>query len=99
MNRRDFLRRAALLAAGTVAADQLELVERLGWTRRLFPGWTRGPIPVPTTVTVRWPDPTWGYALLVDQYGVTYERRPIVDGMASATVLGGAPPGLRFLTA
>lgn len=37
MNRRDFVRRSAILAAGVVAADQLELVERLGWTRRLFP--------------------------------------------------------------
>lgn len=43
MNRRDFLRRAALVAAGAVAADQLELVERLGWRRRFFPGWSRSP--------------------------------------------------------
>jgi hypothetical protein len=40
MNRRDFLRRAALIAAGAVAADQLDLIERLGWRRKLFPGWT-----------------------------------------------------------
>lgn len=38
MNRREFLRRAALIAAGAVAADQLELLDRLGWTRSLFPG-------------------------------------------------------------
>lgn len=41
MNRRQFLRNASLAAAGVVAADQLELIERLGWTRRLFPGWSR----------------------------------------------------------
>lgn len=29
MNRRDFLRRAAVVAAGAIAADQLELLERL----------------------------------------------------------------------
>lgn len=44
MNRRDFLRRAALVAAGAVAADQLELLDRLGWVRRLFSGW-RAPAP------------------------------------------------------
>lgn len=38
MNRRDFLRRSALIAAGAVAADQLELLDRLGWVRRFFPG-------------------------------------------------------------
>lgn len=40
MHRRDFLRRASLLAAGVVAADQLDLVERLGWRRRFFSGWS-----------------------------------------------------------
>lgn len=40
MNRRDFLRRAALVAAGAVAADQVELLDRLGWKRRLFAGWS-----------------------------------------------------------
>jgi hypothetical protein len=46
MNRRDFLRRSALIAAGAVAADQLELIERLGWRRKFFAGWT----PQPNTV-------------------------------------------------
>jgi hypothetical protein len=40
VNRREWMRNAALLAAGVVAADQLEIVERLGWKRRLFPGWS-----------------------------------------------------------
>ena len=35
MNRRDFLRRAAVVAAGAIAADQLEILERLA-PRRLF---------------------------------------------------------------
>lgn len=39
MNRRLFLRHAALLTASVVAADQMDIVERLGWTRRLFAGW------------------------------------------------------------
>lgn len=39
MNRRDFLRRSALIAAGVVAADQLELLERLAH-RRVFAGWS-----------------------------------------------------------
>jgi hypothetical protein len=38
MDRRDFLRRASLVAAGLVAADQLELLERLMFKRRLWPG-------------------------------------------------------------
>lgn len=37
MNRRDFLRRAAIVAAGAVAADQLELLERLTH-RKVWPG-------------------------------------------------------------
>lgn len=37
MDRREWLKRAALIATGTVAADQLELLDRLGWVRRLFP--------------------------------------------------------------
>lgn len=38
MNRRDFLLRASLLAAGTAAA------EPFGWTRRLFPAWGNVPV-------------------------------------------------------
>jgi len=37
MQRREWLRRAALLAMGTVAADQLEILDRLGWSRTMFP--------------------------------------------------------------
>jgi hypothetical protein len=40
MNRRDFLKRLGLVTAGIVAADQLEVIERLGWKRRFFPGFT-----------------------------------------------------------
>lgn len=40
MNRRAFLFRASAIAAGAVAADQIELLDRLGWTRRLFPGFS-----------------------------------------------------------
>jgi len=54
MNRRDFLRRSAVVATGAVAADQLEILEKLGgWARKFFPGfgsgrdafesWHRGP--------------------------------------------------------
>jgi hypothetical protein len=43
MDRRDFLRRAGLIAAGAVAADQLDLIERMGWRRKLFPGWSPPP--------------------------------------------------------
>lgn len=39
MDRRLFLRNAALLAAGVIAADQVEIVERLAHQRRLFPAW------------------------------------------------------------
>lgn len=38
MNRREWLRGAALIGAGVVAADQLELLDRLGWKRRFFAG-------------------------------------------------------------
>jgi hypothetical protein len=37
MDRRTFLRRSALVASGLVAADQLDLLARLGWVRRFFP--------------------------------------------------------------
>jgi hypothetical protein len=43
MNRRDFLKRLGLVTAGVVAADQLEIIERLGWKRRFFPGFTPAP--------------------------------------------------------
>lgn len=38
MERRTWLRRAAIIAAGAVAADQLELLDRLA-PRRLFAAW------------------------------------------------------------
>lgn len=37
ITRREWLCRAALLATGAVAADQLDLLDRLGWTRTMFP--------------------------------------------------------------
>lgn len=40
MNRREWLHNASLAAAGWVAADQLELLERLTWKRSLWPGQT-----------------------------------------------------------
>jgi len=49
MNRRDFLRRSA----GAVAADQLEILEKLGgWARKFFSGW-------------RATAPTWNASLVV----------------------------------
>ena len=38
MNRRDFLRNCAIIAAGAIAADQLELLERLAPRRLYWPG-------------------------------------------------------------
>lgn len=38
MDRRRWLRNAAILTAGTIAADQIDLPERLTWQRTLFPG-------------------------------------------------------------
>lgn len=43
MNRRDFLRNAAIIAAGAIAADQLELLERLAPRRLYWPGADFGP--------------------------------------------------------
>lgn len=40
MDRRLFLRRASLIAAGIVAADQLDLLDRLSWSRTMFPSGT-----------------------------------------------------------
>lgn len=40
LSRRDFLRNAALVAAGTVAANQLDLLDKIGWRRRFFLGWS-----------------------------------------------------------
>jgi hypothetical protein len=37
MNRREWFKKAAILATGAVAANQLELLDRLGWKRTLFP--------------------------------------------------------------
>ena len=38
MQRREFFRRSAIVAAGVVAADQLDLLGRLGWVRKFFAG-------------------------------------------------------------
>lgn len=38
MNRRDFLRNCAIIAGGVIAADQLELLERLAPRRLYFGG-------------------------------------------------------------
>lgn len=43
MNRREWLRRAAVITAGVVAADQLELIEKLTHRRRLFAAWPAMP--------------------------------------------------------
>ena len=40
MNRRLFLRRAALVTAGVIAGDQLDILEHVG--RRFFPGFGPG---------------------------------------------------------
>jgi hypothetical protein len=40
MNRRDWLRRAAILAGGAIAADQIELIERLT-PKRYVQGWRK----------------------------------------------------------
>jgi hypothetical protein len=37
-SRREFLKRAGFIAAGFVAADQLALLDKLGWSRKFFPG-------------------------------------------------------------
>jgi hypothetical protein len=46
MDRRAFLRRSAVVAGGVVAADQVELLEKLGgWVRRFFPSAAVAPSP------------------------------------------------------
>jgi len=45
MNRRDFLRNAAIITAGAIAADQLELLERLAPRRLYWPGFDFGQSP------------------------------------------------------
>lgn len=37
MDRRQFLRNSSLIAVGVIAADQLEILERLTWKRTIFP--------------------------------------------------------------
>lgn len=37
MDRRDFLAKCALIAAGSIAADQLDILDRLFWRRKSFP--------------------------------------------------------------
>lgn len=45
MNRREWLRNAGLITAYGIAADQIELLERLVWKRSLFPGHDFGFLP------------------------------------------------------
>lgn len=71
MNRRDFLRRSSLIAAGVVAADQLEILERVG--RRVFPGFGAGVRTLsPGITSAQWD------AVLRENYG-----RPCIEAMLS----------------
>lgn len=94
MNRRDFLQRAGLIAAGVVAADQLDLLDRLGWKRKLFPGWRAG---TGLTITPQGPSVLTGEPIVevLDQYGRVIARTRAVDGVAEFTNLypGPAPIG------
>lgn len=81
MNRRDFLRRAALVAAGTVAADQVELLDRLGWKRKLFPGWAATPRDVVYFGSV--PTSGWTMRLPVDG-AVTMEYALLTEPIIGA---------------
>jgi hypothetical protein len=95
MNRRDFLRRSALITAGVVAADQLELVERLGWTRKLFPGWRPadrfGYYDMPRATIP--PDGDVMIVSVIDQSGRVWGSAPVIDGVAEVRTYGGLPPG------
>lgn len=51
MDRRLFLKRSAIIATGAIAADQLELLERLTHVRRLFP--SASLVPEPTKLWIR----------------------------------------------
>lgn len=90
MDRRAFLRGASLIAAG-VAVDQLELVERLGWTRRFFPGWRADEWSVTAD---GWPGPYAGNTVYVtvsghDAMGVVIrEQRDIRLRLRQASGLG-----------
>jgi hypothetical protein len=66
MDRRTWLRNAALIAAGAVAADQLDLLERLTWRRRFFPG---------ADIGARWPF-HWTHVEVLDIYGNVAGRAP-----------------------
>src|SRR5674476_854346 len=43
MDRRNFLKNLGIVTAGIVAADQLVIIDKLGWKRRFFPGFTPKP--------------------------------------------------------
>lgn len=77
MNRRTFLRRASLVAAGAIAVDQLDLVERIGWVRKTFPAWGR----VPTL----WGDGVHDDA---DTLLAFFAGRPVWDYQARRMLLG-----------
>lgn len=103
MNRRDFLRRSALVAAGVVAADQLDVLDRLGWKRRFFPGWSRAAFAgtEDTTWLASHPLQQEPIIVVVDQYGQEIARSGAVGGVAEfSTVMIAAPwmysPSLTF---
>ena len=53
MDRRQWLRNAALIASGAVAADQIDLLEQLGgWARRFFPSAAVTPAPLAESLIV-----------------------------------------------
>lgn len=81
MDRRAFLRRAAIASSGIVAADQLELLDRLGWVRRFFNSilLPSSPHRGPFTVThAQWNE------LLQESY-VSYVHAGIVQALKPAT--------------
>jgi hypothetical protein len=43
ITRRRFLLDSVLLAAGVAEAERIDVLGRVGWVRRLFPGWRREP--------------------------------------------------------
>ena len=89
ISRRDFLRRSALLAAGVVAADQMELLDRLGWTRTLFPGFTPAPLQ-------RWGG-TVAYRDAISQYGNGSPIAIIRNGLLVEHWVGTAPNPLTIV--
>ena len=91
MNRRDFLRRSALVAAGAVAGDQLELLERVG--RRFFPGFGAGVHRGPYTITsAQWDALLRESYLAADIEAMTLLETPFKAKLEGKKILG---PGRR----